>query len=55
MEKFRKNKSIPLVEVADVFAVYVTHGQGAEGVLDQASNSTLEVSICDLCQLIGIG
>ena len=37
-----KDKTIPLVDVLDAFYVFVSHKQGAQGILDRASNAQLE-------------
>ena len=42
MKKYRKDSSVPLVDVVDSFDIFVTHKHGAQGVLDRASNSQIE-------------
>ncbi|KAI9806401.1 MAG: hypothetical protein M1833_003588 [Piccolia ochrophora] len=42
VRNWKKDKSIPLAQVVSGWKVFVTHKQGAQGVLDAASNSTLE-------------
>jgi ribosome maturation protein Sdo1 len=42
VHKWRKDKSIPLVEVLSSFDVFVTHKHGTQGPLDRASKSALE-------------
>jgi len=39
---WKKDKTIPLVDVLDGFFVFVSHKQGAQGILDRASNAQLE-------------
>jgi len=40
--KYRKDSSIPLVDVVNSFDVFVTNKHGPQGVLDRASKSQLE-------------
>jgi ribosome maturation protein Sdo1 len=40
--KYRKDSSIPLVNVVNSFDVFVTNKHGPQGVLDRASKSQLE-------------
>ncbi|KAI9794525.1 MAG: hypothetical protein M1835_006532 [Candelina submexicana] len=42
VQDWRKDKSIPLAQVVSGWKVFVTHKHGAQGVLDAASNQTLE-------------
>ena len=42
VEKYRKDSSMPLVQVVDSYDIFVTHKHGAQGVLDRASHSQLE-------------
>jgi ribosome maturation protein Sdo1 len=42
VNKWREDKSTPLVDVVDSFDVFITHKQGAQGVFDRASKSSLE-------------
>lgn len=43
VHKFRKDKSIPLVEVVEVFKIFVSTGRhGSQGTFDEASNATLQ-------------
>ncbi|RMZ67859.1 FAD-binding domain [Pyrenophora seminiperda CCB06] len=37
-----KDRTIPLVDVLDGFFVFVSHKQGAQGILDRASNAQLD-------------
>ncbi|EXJ91085.1 hypothetical protein A1O1_04192 [Capronia coronata CBS 617.96] len=39
---WKKDKSIPLAQVANAFQVMVTHKHGAQGQLDRASKASLE-------------
>ncbi|KAF3934126.1 hypothetical protein ABW20_dc0100033 [Dactylellina cionopaga] len=41
-EKWKKDSSVPLAHVMDIFKVYTTHGQGPQGILDSASNAMLK-------------
>ena len=43
-KQYKKDATLPLVDVLDSFKVFVTHKQGNQGILDEASNGTLEVS-----------
>ena len=40
--KYRKDSSVPLVDVVNSFDVFVTNKHGAQGVMDRASKSQLE-------------
>jgi hypothetical protein len=40
--KYRKDPSIPLIEVVSSFEVFVTGKHGAQGVMQRASQSQLE-------------
>ena len=40
--RYRKDSSIPLVDVVNSFDVFVTNKHGAQGVMDRASKSQLE-------------
>lgn len=42
VNKWKEDKSTALVDVVDSFDVFVTHKQGAQGLLDRASKSSLE-------------
>lgn len=42
LQKWKKDKSIPLVQVVDSFKILVSHKHGAQGELDTASKSSLE-------------
>jgi len=42
LENWKKDKSIPLVQVVDSFKILVSHKHGAQGELDTASKSSLE-------------
>ncbi|KAK6338961.1 hypothetical protein TWF696_009759 [Orbilia brochopaga] len=42
LQKWKKDTSIPLVDVVNGFNVFTTRKHGAQGVLDSASKSTLE-------------
>jgi ribosome maturation protein Sdo1 len=42
VNKWKEDKSTPLVDVVDSFDVFVTHKQGTQGVMDRASKSSLE-------------
>ncbi|KAM0720623.1 hypothetical protein Q7P37_004760 [Cladosporium fusiforme] len=39
---WKKDKSVPLAQVASSFKVFVTHNHGNQGVLDAASKGQLE-------------
>lgn len=39
---WKKDSSIPLAQVVDSFKILVTHKQGAQGQLDEASKASLE-------------
>ena len=40
--KWRKDSSIPLVDVLDSYDIFVTNKHGSQGVLDRASKSQIE-------------
>jgi ribosome maturation protein Sdo1 len=40
--KWRKDSSVPLVEVVDSFDIFVTNKHGSQGVLDRASKGQIE-------------
>jgi len=40
--RYRKDSSIPLVDVVNSFDIFVTNKHGAQGVMDRASKSQLE-------------
>ena len=42
LENWKKDKSIPLVQVVDSFKILLSHKHGAQGELDTASKATLE-------------
>jgi len=42
LKKWKKDTSIPLIDVVNGFKIFTTHKQGAQGVLDSASKATLE-------------
>jgi len=42
VENWKKDRSIPLAQVVSGFKILVTHKHGAQGMMDTASNSTLE-------------
>lgn len=42
VKQYRKDSSVPLVEVCAQFKVFVTHQHGAQGVLDEASHAMLD-------------
>ena len=42
VRKWREDKTIPMAQVVSSFKVFVTHGHGDQGILDAASNATLE-------------
>ncbi|CAF9920220.1 MAG: hypothetical protein GOMPHAMPRED_002014 [Gomphillus americanus] len=41
-QKWKEDKTIPLAQVVSSFKVFITHKQGDQGILDTASNATLE-------------
>ncbi|KAK9467128.1 ribosome maturation protein [Lipomyces arxii] len=41
-KKYLKDSTVPLVDVVDVFKVFVTHKSGFQGILDEASRASLE-------------
>ncbi|KAK4105861.1 DUF1960-domain-containing protein [Parathielavia hyrcaniae] len=41
-KKWQSDKSVPLAQVVSSFKVFTTHKHGAQGLLEGASNSTLE-------------
>ncbi|KAK6522558.1 hypothetical protein TWF281_001998 [Arthrobotrys megalospora] len=44
LSKWKKDTTVPLTDVVDGFKVFTTHRQGAQGVLDSASNAILDSS-----------
>ncbi|KAK6344989.1 hypothetical protein TWF718_006934 [Orbilia javanica] len=44
LNKWKKDTSVPLTDVINGFKVFTTHRQGAQGVLDSASNAILDAS-----------
>ncbi|EPE34945.1 FYSH [Glarea lozoyensis ATCC 20868] len=42
LQKWKTDKSIPLVDVLDAYQIFVTHKQGAQGILDTASHAELD-------------
>ncbi|KAJ5606546.1 hypothetical protein N7510_009327 [Penicillium lagena] len=42
LHKWRKDRSIPLSDVLNGWKIFVTHSHGAQGVLDSASNASLQ-------------
>ncbi|MCJ1339329.1 hypothetical protein MMC09_004618 [Bachmanniomyces sp. S44760] len=42
VQKWKKDSSIPLVEVVSGYKIFVTHKHGAQNAYDSASKSTLE-------------
>jgi ribosome maturation protein Sdo1 len=40
--KWRKDSSVPLVDVVDSFDIFVTNKHGSQGVLDRASKGQIE-------------
>jgi ribosome maturation protein Sdo1 len=42
VQKWKEDKSIPMVDVVNAFQVFVTHRQGAQGILDSASNADMD-------------
>ncbi|MCJ1331983.1 hypothetical protein MMC10_008675 [Thelotrema lepadinum] len=42
VQNWKNDRSIPLAQVVSGFKIFITHKQGAQGVLDSASKSTLE-------------
>ncbi|RPB04513.1 DUF1960-domain-containing protein [Choiromyces venosus 120613-1] len=42
LNKWKKDTSIPLVDVVDSFKVFCTHKHGAQGILDEAGAGLLE-------------
>jgi ribosome maturation protein Sdo1 len=41
-QDWKTDKSIPLAQVVSAFKIFVTHGHGAQGTLDGASQATLD-------------
>ncbi|KAK9472161.1 ribosome maturation protein [Dipodascopsis tothii] len=41
-QKFKKDSSVPLVDVVDSFKVFTTDRHGSQGLLNEASNLSLE-------------
>ncbi|KAF3205859.1 hypothetical protein TWF106_001013 [Orbilia oligospora] len=44
LNKWKGDSSVPLTDVINGFKVFTTHRQGAQGVLDSASNAILDAS-----------
>ncbi|KAF1809616.1 DUF1960-domain-containing protein [Eremomyces bilateralis CBS 781.70] len=42
LQKWKEDKSTPLVSVVDSFQIFVSHKQGSQGHFDRASNASLE-------------
>ncbi|GAD92954.1 conserved hypothetical protein [Paecilomyces variotii No. 5] len=42
LNNWRKDRTIPLAQVVSGWKIFVTHRHGAQGVLDTASNGSLE-------------
>ncbi|KAB8222713.1 ribosome maturation protein [Aspergillus novoparasiticus] len=42
LNKWRKDRSIPLADVVNGFKIFVTHKHGAQGIMDGASKGILE-------------
>ncbi|KAJ5174288.1 uncharacterized protein N7482_000165 [Penicillium canariense] len=42
LKKWRSDHSIPLTDVLNGWKIFLTHGHGAQGVLDGASKAALE-------------
>jgi len=42
VQDWKQDSSIPLAQVMNGWKVFVTHKQGAQGILDAASNGSLE-------------
>lgn len=42
VQNWKKDSSIPLAQVVNGWKIFVTHGQGSQGILDGASNQALE-------------
>ncbi|KAF2401743.1 putative RNA binding protein [Trichodelitschia bisporula] len=42
VQKWKGDKTVPLVDVVNSFQVFCTHKQGIQGQLDRASNAALE-------------
>ncbi|KAL7271249.1 hypothetical protein RUND412_006017 [Rhizina undulata] len=42
LKRWKKDSSIPLAQVVRGFKVFITHKQGAQGILDGASNAILD-------------
>ncbi|PIG81149.1 RNA binding protein [Aspergillus arachidicola] len=42
LNKWRKDRSIPLADVVNGFKIFVTHKHGAQGIMDGASRKILE-------------
>ncbi|PYI29261.1 DUF1960-domain-containing protein [Aspergillus indologenus CBS 114.80] len=42
VNKWRNDRSIPLADVVNGFKIFVTHKHGAQGILDNASKSSLQ-------------
>ncbi|EPS33169.1 hypothetical protein POX_a01836 [Penicillium oxalicum] len=42
LKKWKEDRSVPLTDVLNGWKIFVTHGHGAQGVLDTASKAALE-------------
>ncbi|OQE43485.1 hypothetical protein PENCOP_c003G00033 [Penicillium coprophilum] len=42
LQKWKSDRSIPLTEVLNGWKIFLTHSHGAQGVLDTASQSSLQ-------------
>uniref|UniRef100_A0A060SXD0 ARAD1A08404p n=1 Tax=Blastobotrys adeninivorans TaxID=409370 RepID=A0A060SXD0_BLAAD len=42
LEKYRKDSTVPLVEVTALYKVFATHRHGSQGVLDEAPKGQLQ-------------
>ncbi|KAF7122037.1 hypothetical protein CNMCM5793_009592 [Aspergillus hiratsukae] len=42
LKNWKNDRSIPLAEVVNGFKIFVTHRHGSQGVLDGASNASLD-------------
>ncbi|KAF2864825.1 shwachman-Bodian-diamond syndrome protein [Massariosphaeria phaeospora] len=42
VKKWKEDSSIPLAQVVNGWKVFVTHKQGTQGILDAASNASLD-------------
>ncbi|KAI5859080.1 RNA binding protein-like protein [Tricharina praecox] len=41
-QKWKKDQSVPLAQVLSGWKIFTTHKHGAQGIMDTASNSSLE-------------